>query len=69
MGKSQSQLEAELEAIEKKLSTGVSEVTTNGTKTVLDLAALERRAKVLRSQISSTRAKRPPASSINLGGF
>lgn len=69
MGKSQAQLEAELTAIEAKLSSGVTEVVVNGTKTVIDPAALERRAAFLRSQISSTKAKRPVASSIELGGF
>ena len=69
MAKSQSQLEAELATIEAKLSMGVTEVTTNGTKTVIDLGALERRAKVLRSQIQSEKARRPVASSIELGGF
>lgn len=69
MGKSQAQLEAELTAIEAKLSMGVTEVISDGTKTVIDLAALERRAKFIRSQLSATKAKRPVASSINLGGF
>ncbi len=69
MGKSQAQLEAELAAIEAKLSSGVTEVVVNGTKTVIDPAALERRAAFLRSQITSTKAKRPVASSIELGGF
>ena len=69
MPKSQSQLQAELDAIETKLSMGVTQVTTNGTTTVIDLVALERRAKVLRSQIQSEKARRPVASSIELGGF
>jgi len=69
MGKSQAQLEAELTATEAKISSGVTEVMVNGTKTVIDLAALERHAKFLRSQINSTKAKRPIAASIELGGF
>ncbi len=66
---SQAELEAELAKVEKKISSGVSSVTVDGTKTDYDLEALERRAKQLRAQIAANKAKRPPFFSTYLGGF
>ena len=65
--KSQSELEAELAAVEKKLSAGVSSMAVDNTKTEFDLDSLRLRAKELRSQIKSMR--RPRAASVYLGGF
>lgn len=65
--KSQSELEAELTAVEKKLSAGVSSTMVDGTKTEFDLDALRLRARELRSQIKTMR--RPRAVTIDLGGF
>ncbi len=67
--KSQAELEAELEAIEKKLSSGVSSITVDGTKTEFNLNILRERAREIRSELNSFKARRPRVSSIHLGGF
>lgn len=69
MTKTQNELQAELDAIEAKLSSGVKSTTVDGTRIDLDFDTLRRRASELRRLITEQSAKRPVVSSIYLGGF
>ena len=60
---------ARIEEIQEILRTGVKSVTTDGTKTDYDLAALRRELRHLMAQDDVHRARRPIVSSIKLDGW
>lgn len=66
---SQNQLEAKLAKIEARIQSGIKSVTTDGTSTNVDLAALKEEATRLRRRLNSRKARRPVASRIDLGSF
>lgn len=69
MPKTQSQLQADLEAIEEVLNSGVTQVDVDGTRTQYDLDAMRQRASELRRKIRAMAMKRPRAANFDLGGF
>jgi hypothetical protein len=66
---SQSVLESQLAKIEARLSSGIESVSSDGTSTKVNLAALRKQRDDLRRKLKSQKMKRPVASRIDLGGF
>jgi hypothetical protein len=55
--------------IEELLRTGVTQVTVDGTTTIVDPDSLRAELRKLQNSDDSTRGKRPVVSRIRLGGF
>lgn len=73
MARTAAEIREAITAIELRLDTATSKVTVDSTTTETDLAVLERRLTTLRRELESvdgtTKARRPVASRIDLGGF
>jgi len=67
MANSQTQTdEQRLAQIEEDLASGISSTTTDGTSVSVDLAALEREANRLRSQIANRSRRRPKTGTLRI---
>ena len=66
---SQTQIEAQLDAIEAKLRSGIESVSSDGTSTKVNLAELRKERDNLKRLLATFNTRRPVASRIKLGGF